>query len=109
MLLPSRPEEFHPEPLTEPHLTLSRLPREGCRLPLNIGFLPLPVDLSQMAMTAPLTPRALHPLHRYYEAVRPCPAHPYFQPRGWSRLCLFPWHRQPGSHVRYKSLVEKPG
>jgi hypothetical protein len=45
-------------------------------------------------------------LRRYYEAVRPSPAHRYFQPRGWSRLCFFPWHRRPGSHVPYKSLVE---
>ena len=39
-------------------------------------------------------------------AVRPSPAHQYFQPRGGCRLCLFPWHRRPGSHVPYKSLVE---
>src|SRR5262249_33833140 len=51
-------------------------------------------------------PRALYPLHRYYEAVRPSPAHRYFRPRGWSRLHLFPCHRRPGSHVPYKSLVE---
>ena len=30
------------------------------------------------------------PLHNYYEAVRPSPAHRYFGPRGWSRLRLFP-------------------
>src|SRR5450755_1199554 len=42
----------------------------------------------------------------HYGAVRPSPAHQYFQPRGWCRLCLFPWHRRPGSHVPYKSLVE---
>ena len=29
-------------------------PREGCRLPLNIGFLPLPVDPISKAMTHPL-------------------------------------------------------
>src|SRR5437879_5912795 len=33
-------------------------PREGCRLPLNIGFLPLPVDPSRWP--APFAPRALH-------------------------------------------------
>src|SRR6266478_2890227 len=27
------------------------------------------------------------------------------RPRGWSRLCLFPWHRRPGSHVPYKSTT----
>ena len=36
----------------------------------------------------------------------PLMAHRYFQPRGWRRLCLFPWHRHVGSHVPYKSLVE---
>jgi hypothetical protein len=42
------------------NFTPSRLvpPREGCRLPLNTGFLPLPVDPSQMAMTASFAPRA---------------------------------------------------
>src|SRR6185295_4910207 len=42
----------------------------------------------------------------HYGAVRPSPAHRYFQPCGWRRLGLFPWHRRPGSHVPYKSLVE---
>jgi hypothetical protein len=32
---------------------------------------------------------AITPLRRYYEAVRPSPAHRYFQPHGWSRLCLY--------------------
>ena len=36
----------------------------------------------------------------------PSPAHRYFQPRGWSRLHLFPWHRRPGSQVPYKSPIE---
>jgi hypothetical protein len=30
------------------------------------------------------------PVANYYEAVRPSPAHQYFRPRGWSRLCLVP-------------------
>src|SRR5215510_9874896 len=42
----------------------------------------------------------------HYGAVRPSPAHRYFRPCGWRRLSLFPWHRRPGSHVPYKSLVE---
>src|SRR6202047_5303532 len=46
------------------------------------------------------------PVANYYEAVRPSPAHRYFRPRGWSRLCLCPWHRRPGSHVPYKSPIE---
>src|SRR6202158_3486097 len=59
-----------------------------------------------MAMTCPLRSTGITPLQRYYEAVRPSPAHRYFRPRGWSRLHLFPWHRRPGSHVPYKSLIE---
>src|SRR3984893_12683525 len=61
---------------------------------------------SSTAMTCPFAPRALHPLRHYYRAVRPSPAHRYFQPRGWSRLCFFPWHRRPGSHVPYQSQIE---
>ena len=36
-------------------------PREGCRLPLNIGFLPLPVDPSQMAMARSLRSTGITP------------------------------------------------
>src|SRR5947207_3263968 len=54
-------------------------------------------------MTCPLRSTGITPLHRYYGAVRPSPAHRYFRPHGWSRLRLFPWHRRPGSHVPYKS------
>src|ERR1700687_4739651 len=57
-------------------------------------------------MTHPLRSTGITPLHRYYEAVRPSPAHRYFQPRGLSRLRLFPWHRRPGSHVPHKSQIE---
>ena len=54
----------------------------------------------------PFAPAPLQSFHHYYEAVRPSPAHRYFRPRGGRRLRLFPWHRRPGSHVPYKSLVE---
>src|SRR5467141_296537 len=65
-----------------------------------------PVGPRSTTMTHPLRSMGIAPLRRYYEAVRPSPAHRYFQPHGWSRLCFFPWHRRPGSHVPYKSLVE---
>ena len=55
---------------------------------MNIGFLPLPVDPISKAMTHPLRSTGITPLQHYYEAVRPSPAHRYFRPRGWSRLCL---------------------
>src|SRR5665811_1812511 len=57
-------------------------------------------------MTYPLRSTGITPLHHYYRAVRPSPAHRYFRPRGWSRLRLFPWHRRLGSHVPYKSQIE---
>src|SRR6266496_5223542 len=48
---PSRPGEFHPEPLTEPDLNLSAYPARAThgRLPSspNIEFLRLPVDSDQ--------------------------------------------------------------
>src|SRR5258708_9370119 len=65
-----------------------------------------PVGPSSTAMTRPLCSTGITPLQRYYEAVRPSPAHQYFRPHGWSRLCLFPWHRRPDSHVPYKSQIE---
>jgi hypothetical protein len=65
-----------------------------------------PVGPSSTAMTRPLCSTGITPLQRYYGAVRPSPAHRYFRPCGWNRLCLFPWHRRPGSHVPSKSLIE---
>src|ERR1019366_3559362 len=37
-------------------------------------------------MPRPLRSTGITPLHHYYRAVRPSPAHRYFQPRGCSRL-----------------------
>src|ERR1700720_548607 len=47
-----------------------------------------PVGPSSTAMTCPLCSTGITPLHHYYGAVRPSPAHRYFRPHGWSRLCL---------------------
>ena len=47
-----------------------------------------PVGPRSTAMTHPLRSMGITPLRRYYEAVRPSPAHRYFRPRGWSRLRL---------------------
>src|SRR5215475_2213416 len=59
-----------------------------------------------MAMARSLRSAGITPLHHYYGAVRPSPAHQYFLPRGLSHLCIFPSHHRLGSHVPYKSLVE---
>src|SRR6516165_1504852 len=91
---PSRPAEFHPEPLPDPDLNLSIHPARATarRLPpsIDFGFLPSPVDPISKTMACPLRSTGITPLQHYYEAVRPSPAHLYFRPRGWSRLCLFP-------------------
>ena len=111
-LLQSRPEEFHPEPLTEPDLILSHHPARAIARRLPPSAEPSgsswfdPVGPRSTAMTHPLRSTGITPLHHYYRAVRPSPAHRYFRPRGWSRLRLFPWHRRPGSHVPYKSQIE---
>src|SRR5215467_14329562 len=111
--MPSRPGEFHPEPLTDPDVILSHHPARviARRLPPSAEIFRAPpgynpVGPSSTAMTRPLRSTGITPLHHYYEAVRPSPAHRYFQPRGWSRLCFFPWHRRPGSHVPYESPNE---
>src|SRR5215472_4704135 len=110
--MPSRPGEFHPEPLTDPDLNLSIHPARVTARRLPPSAEPSgssrfdPVGPCSTAMTCPLRSTGITPLHHYYEAVRPSPAHRYFRPRGWSRLCFFPWHRRPGSHVPYESPNE---
>src|SRR5918994_982520 len=76
--LPSRPGEFHPEPLTEPDLSLSTYPAratpEGCRLPprpLGSSGRPLTLTISSR-VTRPLRSTGITPLPHYYGAVRTC-------------------------------------
>src|SRR3979411_3130719 len=96
----------------DPDVTLSRHPARATARRLPPSAEPSgssrfdPVGPSSTAMTRPLRSTGITPLHHYYGAVRPSPAHRYFRPRGWSRLRLFPWHRRPGSHVPYKSQIE---
>jgi hypothetical protein len=106
------PGNFTPSLSQIPDVILSRHPARATarRLPPSVEIAGSsrfdPVGPRSTAMTHPLRSMGITPLHHYYEAVRPSPAHRYFQPHGWSRLCFFPWHRRPGSHVPYKSLVE---
>src|SRR5450755_2627717 len=93
--MPSRPGEFHPEPLTDSGLdTLASSGSchrtKAAAFRRNFGLLPgyNPVGPSSTAMTRPLRSTGITPLHHYYGAVRPSPAHRYFRPRGWSRLRL---------------------
>src|ERR1700693_5906132 len=84
-LLPSRPGEFHPEPLTDPDLNLSIHPARvtARRLPPSAersGSSRFdPVGPSSTAMSCPLCSTGTTPLHNYYRAVRPSPAHRYFR------------------------------
>src|SRR5271169_2772422 len=106
------PGNFTPSPSQIPDLILSHHPARAIarRLPPSVEISGSsrcnPVGPSSTAMTRPLRSTGITPLHHYYRAVRPSPAHRYFQPRGWSRLCFFPWHRRPGSHVPHKSQIE---
>src|ERR1700719_3140257 len=92
--MPSRPGEFHPEPLTDPDLNLSIHPARITARRLPPSAEPSgssrfdPVGPCSTAMTWPLCSTGITPLHHYYGAVRPSPAHRYFRPHGWSRLCL---------------------
>jgi hypothetical protein len=92
--LPSRPGEFHPEPLTDPDLNLSIHPARVTARRLPPSAEPSgssrfdPVGPCSTAMTCPLCSTGITPLHHYYGAVRPSPAHRYFRPHGWSRLRL---------------------
>ena len=95
-ILPSRPGEFHPESLTDPDVILSHHPARVITPRLPPFAEPSgssrfdPVGPCSTAMTHPLRSTGITPLHNYYEAVHPSPAHRYFGPRGWSRLRLFP-------------------
>jgi hypothetical protein len=74
---PSRPRELHPEPLTDPCLSLSthtaRATPEGCRLPSepsSSSGCPLTLTIP-MRVTCSLPSTAITPFHQYCEAVRP--------------------------------------
>src|SRR5260221_11026900 len=109
--MPSRPREFHPEPLTDPDLNLSIHPARVTARRLPPSAEPSgssrfdPVGPRSTTMTYPLRSIGITPLRRYYEAVRPSPAHRYFQPHGWSRLCFFPL----ASPARFSRSIQEPG
>src|SRR5271165_5226290 len=76
ILRPSRPGELHPEPLTDPDMTLSRHRARAARERLSPfiqvgGFLPWPVDPTWIGPPTPFAPLRLQQLHHYCEVVRP--------------------------------------
>src|SRR5262249_45457794 len=107
---PSRPGEFHPEPLTDPDLNLSIHPAraipESCRPPSKPRAPPVaswPFEVPTW-IACPLRPADIPPLRRYYQPVRPSASHPYSRPRGSVHLWLLRLHRRQGSHVPYARL-----
>src|SRR5262252_9919891 len=91
--LPSRPGEFHPEPLTDPDVILSHHPARATerRPPPSVekrGLFLLPVGPLPTSVTCPLRSTGITPLPCYYGAVRPCPPHRYFRPRRFA-ACAF--------------------
>src|SRR5215467_3763948 len=90
---PSRPGEFHPEPLTDPDVILLHHPARATerRPPPSVekrGLFLLPVGPLPTSVTCPLRSTGITPLPCYYGAVRPCPPHRYFRPRRFA-ACTF--------------------
>ena len=94
------PGNFTPSPSQNPDLILSHHPARviGRRLPPSVvcwappvaGW-PNPTPMTRPLRSSPIT----GPSSLLQGSSAPSPAHRYFRPRGWSRLCLFPWHRSP--------------
>ena len=106
--MPSRPGELHPEPLTEPDVTLASYPARATQfLSKRVGSSCSPVDQTDSDAGGPLPL-----LHRHYPAsplLRSGPslagASVLSASRG-HRLSLFPSHRPQGSQVPYASPEE---
>jgi hypothetical protein len=104
--MPSRPGEFHPEPLIEPDVSLATHPARATQ------FLSKPAGSSCRQLTKPSSTRVAHPLRspsitlvpHYYGVVRPCRGASVLSASRVVRLGLFPSHR-PG---RFSSSVRKP-
>ena len=84
---PGRPGKFHPEPLTDPCLTVSHHSRAAAlhrnRRAPPVSSWPIMVPAR---MTHPLRSTDITPLLHYYEVVRPLVSPPYFRPRGSNHL-----------------------
>src|SRR5450755_1264889 len=61
LLRPSRPGEFHPQPLTDPDLTLSRRPARATAFRRELELLLLPVGSLPTSVTCPLRSTSITP------------------------------------------------
>ena len=110
--LPSRPGEFHPEPLTDPDLNLSIHPARvtARRLPPSAEISGSsrcnPVGPSSTAMTCPLRSTSITLASTLLQGSPPLSGASVLSASRFEPLVPFPWHRRPGSHVPHKSQIE---
>jgi len=107
--LPSRPGEFHPEPLTDPDLILSHHPARATArgLPPSIEHrvLPLPVDPIQMAMTCSLRSTGITPASSLLRSSPPLADSSVLSASRLEPLVPFPL----ASPSRFSRSVQEPG
>src|SRR5712691_10176122 len=102
---PSRPGEFHPEPLTEPCMTVSSHTARAIpgKLPPSVptaGFLLLPVDHTSRDADGPSPSLHGHcPASSLLRDSPPLPGESVLSASRVLRLRLFPLHRPTGSQV----------
>src|ERR1700730_4047517 len=94
--MPSRPGEFHPEPLTGPDLTLSRHPARATarRLPPSVEkleLLLLPVGSLPTAMTCPLRSTSITPASSPLQGSPPLAGASVLSASRLEPLAPFPW------------------
>jgi Periplasmic binding protein len=111
LFVPSRPGEFHPEPLTESgrdtlvssgschRVKAAAFRREFELLPLPVGSLPTSV-------TCPLRSTSITPASSLVRGSPPLSGASVLSASRVLRLCFLPWHRRPGSQVPYESPIE---
>src|ERR1700688_5022989 len=79
---------------------------EGCRLPPKIGAHPVASWLTPDVGDLPPLLHGHYPVSSLLRGSPPLAGASVFRPRGFDRLCLFPWHRRPGSQVPCESPNE---
>src|SRR5208282_757984 len=79
---------------------------EGRRLPPKTGAHPVASWLTPDVDDLPPLLHGHCPASSLLRGSPPLAGASVFRPRGFSRLCLFPWHRRPGSQVPCESPNE---
>ena len=109
--LPSRPGEFHPEPLTESGRD-TLVSSGSCHRVKAAAFrrefelLPLPVGPLPTSVTCPLRSTSITPASSLVRGSPPLSGASVLSASRVLRLCFLPWHRRPGSQVPYESPNE---